>query len=306
MSTAKQQSEVAPDPSRAEGVCRVAMFYDDTAARDRAVTLSHHLVDHFWHELDFAFSWWRFRYLADPVVAETASVAAAISALAAWIVRGVYDELMMYGGRFHVINGTQIIEGGKVMLKTSSPIRSVMLVGLASLLGFYAITIPALGASAQIVDSDGHSHQGPLQSGFIDVNEGKLYYEAAGQGEESIVFIHDGLVQQPIAEGDHILHQNVGQCGGPLAQVRHHGRDGPGGFLQHGLQQPVYLLGVLILAWDPLAGLQLGGIYLEAQIDLSGGDLCMSDHLCHWISRLNRVDLLDQGHHLPESLYKLA
>jgi len=77
MSTTNQELKGPTDALAAEGVCRVAMFYDDTAARDRAVTLSHHLADHFWQELDFSFSWWRFRYLEDPGIAETACAAAA-------------------------------------------------------------------------------------------------------------------------------------------------------------------------------------------------------------------------------------
>jgi hypothetical protein len=52
------------------------MFYDDTDSRERAVALSHHLVDHFWQELDFSFSWWRLRYLEDSSIAETAAMAA--------------------------------------------------------------------------------------------------------------------------------------------------------------------------------------------------------------------------------------
>ena len=35
---------------------------------------------------------------------------------------------------------------------------------------------------------------GQPNTGFIDVKEGKLYYETAGNGKETIVFIHDGLV----------------------------------------------------------------------------------------------------------------
>ena len=36
--------------------------------------------------------------------------------------------------------------------------------------------------------------QDSIHSGFIDVKDGKLYYEKTGQGDETIVFIHDGLV----------------------------------------------------------------------------------------------------------------
>jgi hypothetical protein len=76
MSTTNQDLQGVAGALAAEDVCRVAMFYDDTPARERAVTLSHHLVEHFWQELDLSFSWWRFRYLEEPVIAETASMAA--------------------------------------------------------------------------------------------------------------------------------------------------------------------------------------------------------------------------------------
>ena len=36
------------------------------------------------------------------------------------------------------------------------------------------------------------------RTGFIEVDNGKLYYEKAGQGKETIVFIHDGLVHSVV------------------------------------------------------------------------------------------------------------
>jgi hypothetical protein len=56
--------------------CGVVIAYEDTEARDRAITLSHRLVRDFWREIDFSFSWWRFKYLRDPVIASAASDAA--------------------------------------------------------------------------------------------------------------------------------------------------------------------------------------------------------------------------------------
>jgi hypothetical protein len=56
--------------------CHVAVLYEDTESRERAVTLSHHLVQRFWKEIDFSFSWWRFRYLSDPQLSEEAAEAA--------------------------------------------------------------------------------------------------------------------------------------------------------------------------------------------------------------------------------------
>lgn len=65
--------------SAAESACRVAVFYDHTAARERAVVLGHHLVKEFWEQLDFSFSWWRLRYLEESSLAETASLSALAS-----------------------------------------------------------------------------------------------------------------------------------------------------------------------------------------------------------------------------------
>jgi len=40
--------------------------------------------------------------------------------------------------------------------------------------------------------------QNLFQSGYIDVKDGKLYYETNGQGDETIVLIHDGLVHSVV------------------------------------------------------------------------------------------------------------
>ncbi len=56
--------------------CHVAVLYENTSARERAVWLSHDLVEKFWTDIDFDFSWWRFRYLGDPTIAEQAAEAA--------------------------------------------------------------------------------------------------------------------------------------------------------------------------------------------------------------------------------------
>ncbi len=57
--------------------------------------------------------------------------------------------------------------------------RRLYLAGL--ILGFFMIN-PSAG------------QQDSAKSGFIDVPDGKLYYEMAGNGDETMVFIHDGLV----------------------------------------------------------------------------------------------------------------
>jgi pimeloyl-ACP methyl ester carboxylesterase len=41
----------------------------------------------------------------------------------------------------------------------------------------------------------------PIETGFIDVPDGKLYYEMTGQGDETIIFIHDGLVHGAVWDG---------------------------------------------------------------------------------------------------------
>ncbi len=46
---------------------------------------------------------------------------------------------------------------------------------------------------------DSRSQQIQIQSGFVEVEDGKIYYERAGQGE-TIVLIHDGLVHHVIWE----------------------------------------------------------------------------------------------------------
>jgi pimeloyl-ACP methyl ester carboxylesterase len=48
-------------------------------------------------------------------------------------------------------------------------------------LGFFLITI-------------GASQPNSINSGYINVKDGELYYEMYGHGEETLVFIHDGLV----------------------------------------------------------------------------------------------------------------
>jgi hypothetical protein len=74
--TARQLAPTGLRPE-VELKCSVAVVYADTAARERGISLCHHLVREFWTEIDFEFSWWRFRYLADPDLADAAARAAA-------------------------------------------------------------------------------------------------------------------------------------------------------------------------------------------------------------------------------------
>jgi hypothetical protein len=59
-----------------ETQCSITVVYQDTPARERAIWLCHHLVREFWAEIDFRFSWWRFKYLAEPEIAGAAADAA--------------------------------------------------------------------------------------------------------------------------------------------------------------------------------------------------------------------------------------
>jgi hypothetical protein len=57
-----------------EGDCRLAVFYEDAIARDRAMALSDHLAQAFWKDLDLSVSWWGLRYLEDPEISEAAAI----------------------------------------------------------------------------------------------------------------------------------------------------------------------------------------------------------------------------------------
>src|SRR5215469_18601593 len=58
-------------------VCQVAMVYEDPATRDYAIQLCDSLSRKFQDDLEFEFTWWGFKYLSDPEIAQQASRAAA-------------------------------------------------------------------------------------------------------------------------------------------------------------------------------------------------------------------------------------
>ena len=58
--------------------------------------------------------------------------------------------------------------------------------------------IYGLFISAILVFTAGASQQTSVDTGYVDVPDGKLYYEEAGKGDETIVLIHDGLVHGEI------------------------------------------------------------------------------------------------------------
>jgi hypothetical protein len=47
----------------------------------------------------------------------------------------------------------------------------------------------------------GADTQDLIVSGHLDVADGKLYYETCGNGDETIIFIHDGLVHGDVWDG---------------------------------------------------------------------------------------------------------
>jgi hypothetical protein len=63
--------------SEAGTPCRVAVFYSDAEARERALKLSSRLVCKFMSDVDLVFSWWKFEFLKDGVIAGLAAQSSA-------------------------------------------------------------------------------------------------------------------------------------------------------------------------------------------------------------------------------------
>lgn len=57
--------------------CKVAVFYGDTESRERALKLSSRLAFKFMSDVDLDFSWWKFQFLVDGVIAGLAAQSAA-------------------------------------------------------------------------------------------------------------------------------------------------------------------------------------------------------------------------------------
>lgn len=55
--------------------------YEDPATRDRALRLCDRLMERFWKDVEFDFSWWRFDFFTDPAMVDAAASAAAHSHL---------------------------------------------------------------------------------------------------------------------------------------------------------------------------------------------------------------------------------
>lgn len=67
--------------------CKVVVFCEDTQARAGAMHVCERLVDRFAEELDFEFGWWKFSRLAEPNIAQRASVAASAADIVIFCVR---------------------------------------------------------------------------------------------------------------------------------------------------------------------------------------------------------------------------
>ena len=58
-------------------VCTVAILYEDDPTRDLAIRVCERLVKSFYRDLEFDFTWWKFKYLVEPEIAYQAADAAA-------------------------------------------------------------------------------------------------------------------------------------------------------------------------------------------------------------------------------------
>lgn len=70
-------SYLQPEPLGEQRACAVAVIYEDSAARNEAIQLCARLMRAFEQELEFDFTWWRFKFLLDPEIAQLAAAAAA-------------------------------------------------------------------------------------------------------------------------------------------------------------------------------------------------------------------------------------
>jgi hypothetical protein len=77
MKTAPESPFELQTHPEAQDQCSVTVIYEDTEARQRALSLSHHLVRAFWADIDFQFTWWRYRFLEDPALVDAAARATA-------------------------------------------------------------------------------------------------------------------------------------------------------------------------------------------------------------------------------------
>ena len=63
-------------PGADSGQCSIVVLYEDILARQAAIELCDSLAQTFYRDLDFQFSWWRFKYLNDQKISSEAVEAA--------------------------------------------------------------------------------------------------------------------------------------------------------------------------------------------------------------------------------------
>jgi hypothetical protein len=106
-------------------VCTVAVLYEDEATRDLAIQLCHGLADQFEKELDFEFTWWKFKYLSDAEIAAQAAQAAGKADLILVSVHHTENfplEVMAWFERW--LSTRTPSEGALVLLQTPADRRS--------------------------------------------------------------------------------------------------------------------------------------------------------------------------------------
>jgi pimeloyl-ACP methyl ester carboxylesterase len=95
-------------------------------------------------------------------------------------------------------------------------------------------------------------------SGFADINDGKNYYEAAGKGDQTIVFVHGGLVDNRL--WDEQFYEFAGKYRVIRYDTRGHGKS-PMPVAAHSPVEDLYqLLRFLKVEKAIVVGLSLGGI----------------------------------------------
>jgi len=100
-------------------VCSVVVLYEDVATRDAAVELCDTLTARFGAELEFEFTWWGFRYLAEEEIAKQAASAALAADLILVSVRKPEDlplEVKAWFERW--LSDREPAEGALVVLQT--------------------------------------------------------------------------------------------------------------------------------------------------------------------------------------------
>lgn len=101
-------------------VCAVVSIYEDVGARDLLFHLCDFLVSKFKDDVDFQLDWWRFKYLADPIMAMEAAQKAAQADL---ILLATQSSELPYGVRkwFESWLSKRKSTDGALVLVQSSP-----------------------------------------------------------------------------------------------------------------------------------------------------------------------------------------